>query len=60
MNLVADVWWDNQEPIIDEHDQCGSMFFNGRLNTIDCDTKSFYICERGVNSTNLVLETSNA
>lgn len=58
MTVNNDVWWDNRQPIEEEHEQCGLMFFNGRLNSISCDTKSFSICEREEGHHNLEQEES--
>ncbi|KAJ8725748.1 hypothetical protein PYW08_003931 [Mythimna loreyi] len=44
MSAFADAWWDSYKPA-DDRDQCGSMFYTGRLTNIDCDMKSFFICE---------------
>ena len=52
MNVEAEAWYENYQP--DERDQCGSMFFNGRLVNTDCDSKSFFICEH--ESPHVVLE----
>ncbi|KAJ8722615.1 hypothetical protein PYW07_003795 [Mythimna separata] len=41
-------WFDNYKP--DGEDECGSMFFNGRLINTDCDMKSLFICQHGADS----------
>lgn len=55
--MADDAWWDKHEPIVDEHEQCGSMFYNGRLNSINCDTKSFFICEHDVDNSTFSVST---
>ncbi|KAJ8725737.1 hypothetical protein PYW08_003920 [Mythimna loreyi] len=46
LNVENDAWFDNYEPDLPiDHDECGSMFYTGRLINTDCDMKSFYICE---------------
>ncbi|KAJ8725867.1 hypothetical protein PYW08_004050 [Mythimna loreyi] len=42
----ASLWWDMHLPSEADHEQCGSMFYTGRLNIVNCDTKSLFICER--------------
>ena len=49
MAVDASAWWDNHQPNQDAREKCGSMFYTGRLNIVDCDTKSFFICEHEVN-----------
>ncbi|KAJ8725734.1 hypothetical protein PYW08_003917 [Mythimna loreyi] len=46
LNVDKDAWFDNYQP--DEpidHDECGSMFYTGRLINTGCEMKSFFICE---------------
>ncbi|KAJ8725868.1 hypothetical protein PYW08_004051 [Mythimna loreyi] len=45
MNVDADIWYKNKLPQ-NCYEECGSMFFNGRLVTTDCNMKSFFICEQ--------------
>ncbi|KAJ8722602.1 hypothetical protein PYW07_003782 [Mythimna separata] len=44
MSVDAENWWDSNKPA-EDRDQCGSMFYTGRLINTDCDMKSFFICE---------------
>ncbi|KAJ8722639.1 hypothetical protein PYW07_003819 [Mythimna separata] len=51
---AANAWWGQYEPEIDDREQCGAMFYTGRLTHLDCALKSFFICEHDayvVNST---------
>ncbi|KAJ8722614.1 hypothetical protein PYW07_003794 [Mythimna separata] len=48
MVVDPDTWWDNYQPDGEDRDQCGAMFFNGRLININCDMISFFICEHEV------------
>ncbi|KAJ8725741.1 hypothetical protein PYW08_003924 [Mythimna loreyi] len=45
MIVDLDTWFDNYQPEAENRDQCGAMFFNGRLININCDMRSFFICE---------------
>ena len=45
IKLNADAWWDGYQPEGDAHEECGAMFYTGRLINISCDTRSFFICE---------------
>lgn len=59
----ADAWWAKYQPEVDATEQCGSMFYTGRLTHIDCILKSFFICEHEVdnsNSTKVLLEEQSA
>ncbi|KAJ8722489.1 hypothetical protein PYW07_003669 [Mythimna separata] len=49
----ASLWWDNHLPTEDQHKQCGSMFYTGSLNIVNCATKSLFICEREVDTETL-------
>ncbi|KAJ8725736.1 hypothetical protein PYW08_003919 [Mythimna loreyi] len=46
LKTVNEDWFDNYQP--DGEDECGAMFFNGRLINTDCDMKSFFICQHEV------------
>ncbi|KAJ8725739.1 hypothetical protein PYW08_003922 [Mythimna loreyi] len=48
MLVDLNLWYGNYQPEGENLDQCGAMFFDGRLIDINCDTKSFFICEREV------------
>ncbi|XP_021181367.3 C-type mannose receptor 2 [Helicoverpa armigera] len=52
LTASPDMWWGNNIPKGDY--QCGSMFFNGQLNNIDCSTSSFFICEHEAQSNELL------
>ncbi|CAH0604796.1 unnamed protein product [Chrysodeixis includens] len=39
------VRWGANQPDGGDRQQCGSMFYNGRLNDISCDAKCNFICE---------------
>nr|QWY13122.1 IML25 [Mythimna separata] len=41
----AEFWYGKYQPGPNDPDQCGSMFFNGLLTQINCDLRSFFICE---------------
>ncbi|KAJ8725733.1 hypothetical protein PYW08_003916 [Mythimna loreyi] len=45
LNINDDVWFAQQQPEINDPEECGSMLYTGRLINIDCDTSSFFICE---------------
>lgn len=45
MKVDAEIWWDNYQPEGEDREQCGAMFFDGRLININCDMKSLFICE---------------
>nr|QWY13107.1 IML10 [Mythimna separata] len=46
LNVDNDAWFDNYQPDeLTDHDECGSMFYTGRLINTDCGMKSFFICE---------------
>ncbi|KAJ8722470.1 hypothetical protein PYW07_003650 [Mythimna separata] len=49
----ASLWWDNDVPTEDEHKQCGSMFYTGSLNIVNCATRSLFICEREIDAVRL-------
>ncbi|XP_068629452.1 macrophage mannose receptor 1-like [Battus philenor] len=39
--------WGNYQPDGGENERCGSMFYNGHLNDISCDSqKCFFVCEK--------------
>ncbi|CAG4910852.1 unnamed protein product [Colias eurytheme] len=40
--------WGNGQPDGGEREKCGSMFYNGKLNDINCDVKCFFICEHEI------------
>uniref|UniRef100_A0A2H1VDE2 SFRICE_023678 n=1 Tax=Spodoptera frugiperda TaxID=7108 RepID=A0A2H1VDE2_SPOFR len=42
--------WGTNQPDGGDLEQCGSMFYNGLLNDISCDTRAFFICEHEVDS----------
>ncbi|KAJ8722596.1 hypothetical protein PYW07_003776 [Mythimna separata] len=44
------LWWGNEQPDLDDGKKCGSMFYTGLLSNVNCDTKSFFICEHELNS----------
>ncbi|KAJ8722595.1 hypothetical protein PYW07_003775 [Mythimna separata] len=44
----ANTWWGNYQADVDDEKKCGSMFYTGRLTHVNCDTKSFFICEHEV------------
>uniref|UniRef100_A0A2A4JZ93 C-type lectin domain-containing protein n=1 Tax=Heliothis virescens TaxID=7102 RepID=A0A2A4JZ93_HELVI len=47
LQFAPELWWGNYVP--KGKRQCGSMFFNGLLNTVHCEeTLSFFICEQVV------------
>ncbi|KAJ8725738.1 hypothetical protein PYW08_003921 [Mythimna loreyi] len=48
MVVDLNLWWGNYQPEEENLEQCGGMFFNGRLVNIDCDMRSFFVCEREV------------
>ncbi|KAJ8725740.1 hypothetical protein PYW08_003923 [Mythimna loreyi] len=48
MVVDLDLWWGNYQPEEENLEQCGAMFFNGRLINVHCDMRSFFICEREV------------
>lgn len=50
MNVDTNAWFDNYRPDGNHNEECGSMFFNGRLINTDCNTKSLFICEHKVDS----------
>ncbi|KAJ8725746.1 hypothetical protein PYW08_003929 [Mythimna loreyi] len=41
----AEVWYGQYQPGANDPEQCGAMFFNGLLTQINCDLRSFFICE---------------
>ena len=41
-------WYDNHQPDDHDHAECGSMLYTGLLINVNCDTKSFFICEHEV------------
>ena len=45
INETLPLW---NEPNEGTYDQCGSMFYTGRLTQIGCDLKSLFICEHEV------------
>ncbi|CAF4937346.1 unnamed protein product [Pieris macdunnoughi] len=49
--------WGTNQPDGGDRENCGSMFFNGKLNDIGCNQQCFFICEREIplleNSINL-------
>ncbi|XP_047512060.1 macrophage mannose receptor 1-like [Pieris napi] len=49
--------WGTNQPDGGDRENCGSMFFNGKLNDIGCNQKCLFICEREIplleNSINL-------
>lgn len=45
MKVDPEVWLDNYQPEGGNKEQCGAMFFNGRLININCDMISLFICE---------------
>ena len=49
MIVDSDAWFDNYQPNANDLEECGSMFYTGRLINTDCDMKSFFICEHEVN-----------
>lgn len=44
------VCWGEKQPDGEDREQCGSMFYNGLLNDISCDTKCYFICEHEVDT----------
>lgn len=47
MSLGYKTWGSNQ-PDGGDKENCGSMFYNGKLNDISCNKKCFFICEREI------------
>ncbi|KAJ8722606.1 hypothetical protein PYW07_003792 [Mythimna separata] len=44
------VCWGQNQPDGEGREQCGSMFYNGLLNDVSCDTRCFFICEHEVDT----------
>ncbi|RVE40947.1 hypothetical protein evm_014403 [Chilo suppressalis] len=40
--------WGNQQPDGGDNEKCGSMFYSGTFNDINCSRKAFFICEHDV------------
>ncbi|CAK1545330.1 unnamed protein product [Leptosia nina] len=40
--------WGHNQPDGGDNETCGSMFYNGKLNDINCEQKCFFICEREI------------
>nr|UEP64337.1 teratocyte lectin c-type domain [Cotesia flavipes] len=51
--------WGNQQPDGGDNEKCGSMFYNGRLNDINCSTKAFFICEHDVDILGSIFDERN-
>uniref|UniRef100_A0A2A4JYM8 C-type lectin domain-containing protein n=1 Tax=Heliothis virescens TaxID=7102 RepID=A0A2A4JYM8_HELVI len=49
--IQEELWWGDYEPV--GKNQCGAMFFNGRLNNINCETRSLFICEHEVDPSSI-------
>ncbi|KAJ8725732.1 hypothetical protein PYW08_003915 [Mythimna loreyi] len=45
MNLDSDAWFERYQPERNDPEECGSMLYTGLLINIDCETRSFFICE---------------
>ncbi|KAJ8725742.1 hypothetical protein PYW08_003925 [Mythimna loreyi] len=48
LKVDIETWYDSYQP--EGTEECGSIFYTGRLVNTDCDMKSFFICEHDVNS----------
>lgn len=40
--------WGYMQPDLGEDPVCGAMLYNGDLNDVQCDERTFFICERNV------------
>ncbi|KAJ8722607.1 hypothetical protein PYW07_003787 [Mythimna separata] len=57
IDVDDDVWYDNYQPV--GRQQCGSMFYTGRLVNIDCERKCFFICEHKIRTNSPQLRVSS-
>uniref|UniRef100_A0A2A4JYM9 C-type lectin domain-containing protein n=1 Tax=Heliothis virescens TaxID=7102 RepID=A0A2A4JYM9_HELVI len=48
LNKNAALWWGDNVPDDSDSQQCGAMFYSGRLTPIDCNLRSLFVCEHQV------------
>nr|XP_021181374.2 C-type mannose receptor 2 [Helicoverpa armigera] len=45
LNKDASLWWGGSVPDDNDSQQCGAMFYTGRLTPVDCNHRSLFVCE---------------
>jgi hypothetical protein len=46
-----EMWGSGQPDISDDKGHCGSMFRDGLLNDVDCETRAMFVCEKPLSNT---------